>query len=181
VSVSGDRHSAAAAREEPPILALLADLKTAIASRILVVLCATAIAFCVLGAVLVAIVDPGATTRWVALILGLLATLSALELWRTARPWAGLRVFYALVALALGYAILENGGIDAPAFHATIPLTLALAFAFRPRVAGIAVALVVAWTVFVEWAKRAGVIASAPPLAPWARITAGAMKEAALT
>jgi signal transduction histidine kinase len=110
-------------------------IRNATAMRFLWLLVFMTLAYSCFGGIFLVVLEPRSWTRFAGLTMGLIGAGLGGWLGWSGKPWAGLNVACACIIVGLGYALIHNGGSDAPAFFACVPFVTSLVFAYGPRAA----------------------------------------------
>jgi PAS domain S-box-containing protein len=148
-------------------------VRNATASRFLWLLVLMTLAYSCVGGILLIALEPHSWTRFAGLALGVIGASIGGWLGWSGKPWAGLNVTCGFIIVGLGYALIHNGGSDAPAFFACVPFVTTLVFAYGPRAALAFIGACLAWVGFVEWAAARELVGPPPPLGPGVRLLMG--------
>jgi PAS domain S-box-containing protein len=149
------------------------SVRNATATRFLWLLVFMTLAYSVFGGILLVILEPRSWTRFAGFSLGMIGAGLGGWLGWSGRPWAGLNVACGSIIVGLAYALIHNGGSDAPAFFACVPFVTSLVFAYGPRAALAFIVACLAWVGFAEWAAARELVGPPPPIGPGVRLLMG--------
>jgi PAS domain S-box-containing protein len=114
-------------------------------------------------------------TRLLPGVVALVGAVGGLALLALGRRRLGRRVTSAIVAWAIVFVILRNGGVDAPAFHVSVPFCVAMLFLHGMRTALVTAFAFVLCAIGAAWGKASGLIPPIEPVPVASRVVEGGL------